>query len=428
MGQNLSISSCADCRAECTAPPVITVSKNDFKGTHDEWEVENFIQSFNCPKNGETGWASWGFNIFDLSIDTLTPLSQAILSSFSIPTKFNMPPMKLRRFLLGCRELMLRHNVSYHNYYHAVDVLQAAAVFVQQYRASMYLDDLEVAALLLGALCHDLDHPGLNNDYHIRRRLPLALRYNDTAVLENHHAAKMVELLEDVRMSIMENAEEWQSQRFRQLATAAILATDMGVHFTLLEQFEACLAEGGAGGPRAATTEGALLAAGFDPDRGVDLGGLGSALAAQPAFVSAEERALLVKVLLHAVDISNPARPWAVAQRWNDLITEEFFRQGDRERAEGLAVSPNMDRAAADVPSSTLGFVDFIVAPLFAAVARALPAAAPCLLQLGDNRGAVDRARAARAREERSAERGKWEQRAKDFEEVLRGAAAVAAF
>ncbi len=46
----------------------------------------------------------------------------------------------------------------------------------------------EMAALVAAAI-HDVDHPGLNNQYLVAVRHELAILYNDSAVLENHHLA-----------------------------------------------------------------------------------------------------------------------------------------------------------------------------------------------------------------------------------------------
>jgi len=40
-----------------------------------------------------------------------------------------------------------------------------------------------MGALLTAAVCHDVDHPGLNNAYHCHARTPLAILYNYQSIL-----------------------------------------------------------------------------------------------------------------------------------------------------------------------------------------------------------------------------------------------------
>lgn len=45
------------------------------------------------------------------------------------------------------------------------------------------LHDLDTLALLLSSLCHDLEHPGTTNAFHINTGSELAMLYNDVHVL-----------------------------------------------------------------------------------------------------------------------------------------------------------------------------------------------------------------------------------------------------
>ena len=84
-------------------------------------------------------------------------------------------------------------------------------------------------------------------------------------------------------------------------------------------------------------------------------------------------RLMLLEVLLHAADISNPIKPWLVYEKWANLVMEEFFQQGDRERAENLEVSAMYDRETVDKPTMQVNFIEFIVAPLYLALLKLCP-------------------------------------------------------
>jgi hypothetical protein len=55
-----------------------------------------------------------------------------------------------------------------------------------------------------------------------------------------------------------------------------------------------------------------------------------------PYVFTEKERECILCSLLHGSDISNPAKGWAVSKQWSDRVCQEFFSQGDREKAEGM--------------------------------------------------------------------------------------------
>lgn len=61
---------------------------------------------------------------------------------------------------------------------------------------------------------------------------------------------------------------------------------------------------------------------------------------------------LILQALLHAADISNPTRPWDLCYKWTNLVIEEFFAQGDKEREMGLPISNLCDRNTVLVPKA----------------------------------------------------------------------------
>ncbi|KAF9176794.1 High affinity cAMP-specific and IBMX-insensitive 3',5'-cyclic phosphodiesterase 9A [Haplosporangium sp. Z 767] len=120
-----------------------------------------------------------------------------------------------------------------------------------------------------------------------------------------------------------------------------------------------------------------------------------------PLDLTPELRQSLCNCLLHAADISNAVKPWALCKRWSDLVVQEFFRQGDIEKAQGLPASPNMDRDQHSQPQISLGFGDFVVQPYFESFVELLPEASPFLANLTNNRAKwVELQKAARQAEE----------------------------
>jgi hypothetical protein len=69
--------------------------------------------------------------------------------------------------------------------------------------------------------------------------------------------------------------------------------------------------------------------------------------------------------MVHCSDLSNPTKPLDIYRQWVDRIMDEFFRQGDREREIGMEVSPMCDRYNATIEKSQVGFIDYIVHPLW---------------------------------------------------------------
>lgn len=69
--------------------------------------------------------------------------------------------------------------------------------------------------------------------------------------------------------------------------------------------------------------------------------------------------------LVHCADLSNPTKPLALYRRWVDLLMEEFFQQGDKEREAKMDISPMCDRHSATIEKSQVGFIDYIVHPLW---------------------------------------------------------------
>ena len=130
-----------------------------------------------------------------------------------------------------------------------------------------------------------------------------------------------------------------------------ILATDMSKHFKDLTSIKALMAQKG-------VVEGKNQHLLIDRE------------SATKEFDSKQQ---LIELVVHASDVSTQVRPFKTALTWTWLLFEEFFDQGDREKAEGLPVSFLCDRTTTQITQSQPGFMNLIVIPLFTTVADLMP-------------------------------------------------------
>lgn len=148
--------------------------------------------------------------------------------------EFNINKETFYRFLKALRNGYKPN--PFHNWLHAIDVTQTLFYFLIM-GGSKFFSNLEIFAMLVSGLCHDLEHPGLTNSYLISSRHFLSLRYNDISVLENYHCSQAFIILNDPKTNIFENLSPSEYRQVRKVIISCILATDMTDHFNILARF-----------------------------------------------------------------------------------------------------------------------------------------------------------------------------------------------
>jgi len=100
------------------------------------------------------------------------------------------------------------------------------------------LEQIDLVSFLIASACHDYDHDGFNNAYHINAMTNRAIRYHDEAVQENYHAAESLTVLLRPDNNFLENHEKDDIKMFRKRMVGFILATDMAKHMEDLTAFK----------------------------------------------------------------------------------------------------------------------------------------------------------------------------------------------
>ncbi|XP_056611516.1 dual specificity calcium/calmodulin-dependent 3',5'-cyclic nucleotide phosphodiesterase 1A isoform X3 [Triplophysa dalaica] len=268
----------------------------------------------------------WSFDVFTLqeasSEHALKFLVYELLTRYDLITRFRIPVSSLVSFVEALEVGYSKHGNPYHNLIHAADVTQTAHYLMLHTGVMHWLTELEILAMVFAAAIHDFEHTGTTNNFHIQTRSEVAVLYNDRSVLENHHVSAAYRLMQEDEMNILVNLSKDDWRELRTLVIEMVMSTDMSCHFQQIKTMRNSLQQ----------------------PEGID-------------------KAKAMSLMLHAADISHPAKGWKLHYRWTQALMEEFFRQGDKEAELGLPFSPLCDRKATMIAQSQIGFIDFIVEP-----------------------------------------------------------------
>ncbi|XP_074158635.1 3',5'-cyclic-AMP phosphodiesterase 4C isoform X1 [Sminthopsis crassicaudata] len=302
----------------------------------------------------------WGLDVFKVAEFSgnrpLTAIMYSIFQERDLLKTFQIPPDTLVTYLLTLED-HYHSDVAYHNSIHAADVAQSTHVLLSTPALEAVFTDLEILAAIFASAIHDVDHPGVSNQFLINTNSELALMYNDASVLENHHLAVGFKLLQEENCDIFQNLSSKQRQSLRKMVIDMVLATDMSKHMNLLADLKTMVET------KKVTSLGVLLLDNYS------------------------DRIQVLQSIVHCADLSNPTKPLELYRQWTDRIMVEFFYQGDREREKGIEISPMCDKHTASVEKSQVGFIDYIAHPLWETWADLVhPDAQEILDTLEDNR------------------------------------------
>jgi hypothetical protein len=170
----------------------------------------------------------------------------------------------------------------------------------------------------------------------VKAETPFGILFKDQSVMEMHHITVSIPILTRDDANLFQGLTSEQTKKMWNLFIQLILATDMAHHFELVKKSQGYVEQG------------------WD-------------------WESDEHRLTAMQLVLKVADISNVSRPFEIADKWCDILCNEFFRQGDLEKATIGLTSPMNDRENSDKPKSQIGFYNFICLPLYHVIAGIFP-------------------------------------------------------
>ncbi|ETO21109.1 3'5' cyclic nucleotide phosphodiesterase, partial [Reticulomyxa filosa] len=306
-------------------------------------------------------FGEWNWSIFELEQlcpnQSIVILSHFIFTKLGLFEKFGIARNAFQNFFT-----LIQHEYGsnpYHNALHGADVMKSMYYWTQSDEFRSYVSEMDVLVALVASCVHDFKHPGTTQEFHIKTSSDLALLYNGKSVLENMHCSQVLRILFKSKQHSFNifsgiDKKEWNS--IRQLCADMILATDMTYHNDLMKTIRD------------------MINRRQDVVHGIS------------EHNRVLERTHCLTIGLHLCDLANPTYPWKDCQQWTRLLMEEWYRQGDQEKLLGIPLSPMMDRLHPNVPRGQIGFIDYVVAPLFDCWGVLFPETLVCLKNLRSNR------------------------------------------
>ncbi|GAB0191627.1 dual 3',5'-cyclic-AMP and -GMP phosphodiesterase 11A [Grus japonensis] len=308
---------------KCRTPLVVELENTERSSQYGTMKHECMIIDYvmqlaysaaNIPLVSELGIDDIHFDDFSLDVDAMITAALRMFMELGMVQKFKIDYETLCRWLLTVRKNY--RMVLYHNWRHAFNVCQLMFAMLTTAGFQEILTEIEILALIVGCLCHDLDHRGTNNAFQAKSGSALAQLYGTSATLEHHHFNHAVMILQSEGHNIFANLSSKDYSDLMQLLKQSILATDLTLYFERRTEF-------------------------FE-------------------LVSKAE-----------------------------LVTSEFFEQGDRERSE-LKLTPSaiFDRNRKDeLPRLQLEWIDSICMPLYECLVKLNVKLKPMLDSVAVNRG-----------------------------------------
>ena len=317
-------------------------------------KIDNIIRENNINPNQIL---SKEFNIFQLNTlvgyDNVLPImGKIILGAFGLINNNIIQVNKLDTFLYNISRQYFQSTL-YHNALHGADVTHTISLFFLNSQAEKICDTniLDILSIFIAALGHDLGHPGLNNNFHINANTDIAITYNDKNCLENFHSCKLFQTLKKEENDIFEKLNDNERKIIRKRMIREILSTDMIFHGKVMSVIKAKI----------------ILI--FNEDKNEKKFELFS----NNASNKFEEQQELLNFLIHSADLAHNTKLFNISIKWVELLSNEFWIQGDKEKSMNLPISFLCDREKIDVPRSQIGFIKGFVIPIFEILVTIFP-------------------------------------------------------
>jgi hypothetical protein len=355
---------------------------------------------------------------FDYPDSLLVELGIEMFRYYDILSIFSIDENSLRNFLNAVRRLYKPDNY-FHNFNHVWTVMHAT-FRVLYVGADQYLETLDIFAALVSAVCHDIGHPGNNNDFELATRSKVSEVYALPAgknVLECLHATLTQTLLVSTDCDILCGLTPGEKAQFKDIVSGVILGTDMALHAEIEASLQKIVESAvhardeyiSIHGPATRlrqkkreqqhdddndrdvvekTSRRSRVAVNSSNSlhRATDGKTISSQIVGKQSAgdntlddnkkqMSEMTRRSFLRAIVHSADIGAQTQIYPIAKKWMERMYSEFNSQAEKETAMGIRTSTFIHNCSIDVKKyeSQVFFIETFVEPVWRSLSVMLP-------------------------------------------------------
>ncbi|KAF5379076.1 hypothetical protein D9615_005977 [Tricholomella constricta] len=260
---------------------------------------------------------------------------------------------------------------SYHNFEHALDVLQASYSYLRaagmvpplpillepgrMWKSERAFDSgplvtslgfHDLFVIYIAAIGHDAGHPGFSNLFMKNAGTPLSEVYDGKSALEQMHCQLLLRVMRFHGMGVVLD-HPVTGLHVRRLLLETVLATDMTVHDLFMKNFQSAI------------------------------GGDATSIC--------HRQVIICQAIMKCADISNPSRPYAVSKHWAAALMEEWSSQALYEKFLHLPTTVQSNDSPINEAKSQVFFITHFAKPLLDLTIQAVPEMKPFAEQCVSN-------------------------------------------
>lgn len=176
------------------------------------------------PKNTRSFLCRWDMSLRGLRRKSLVNICLDIMNDSGLLELNSIPPDKFKTFLKAVSNKYT--SLPYHNFEHATYVLHTCYMFFMTTNMCFFIEPLDILALFIAAICHDVEHDGL-----------YVSRGYDPGTMELHHMKVTDEILCHKNTNIFAHFEKEQRNKIKSVISELILSTNINYHDVIIQDF-----------------------------------------------------------------------------------------------------------------------------------------------------------------------------------------------